>query len=171
MVEMEGMIANHIVSILIVPGSNLSYVSPKIVEKFKLPQVKHDKPWMVHIATRTKGKVIEVIATCQFIMNGMYTQETLNILPLGYCDMLIHMNWLDSHKATLENYNKTLDYEDEEGKRRNLQGIKNPISVRQISSLKMKNYCKKGCPFYEIQVLNSVEDHKPILEDHPILRE
>jgi hypothetical protein len=27
-VELEGMIANHIVSILIDPGSNLSYVAP-----------------------------------------------------------------------------------------------------------------------------------------------
>jgi hypothetical protein len=46
-VEMEGMISNHLVSILIDPGSNLSYVSPQTVEKCKLQQVKHVKPWMV----------------------------------------------------------------------------------------------------------------------------
>jgi len=39
-VEMEGMISNHIVSILIDPSSNLSYVPPQIVEKCKLQQVK-----------------------------------------------------------------------------------------------------------------------------------
>jgi hypothetical protein len=43
--------------------------------------------------------------------------------------------------------------------------------VRQISTLQVKKYCKKGCPLYAIQVLDSVEDDKPILEDHPILRE
>jgi hypothetical protein len=43
--------------------------------------------------------------------------------------------------------------------------------MRQISSLEVKKYCIKGCPLYAIQVLNSVEDNKPILEDHPILRE
>jgi hypothetical protein len=32
-------------------------------------------------------------------------------------------------------------------------------------------YCRKGCPLYEIQVLESVEDDKLNLEDHPILRE
>jgi hypothetical protein len=42
-VEMEGMIANHLVSILIDPGSNLSYVSPQTIEKCKLQQVKHAK--------------------------------------------------------------------------------------------------------------------------------
>jgi hypothetical protein len=35
-VEMEGMITNHLVSILINPGSNLSYIAPKAVDKCKL---------------------------------------------------------------------------------------------------------------------------------------
>ena len=35
-VEMEGMIINHLVSILIDPGSNLSYIAPRVVDKCKL---------------------------------------------------------------------------------------------------------------------------------------
>jgi hypothetical protein len=35
----------------------------------------------------------------------------------------------------------------------------------------VNNYCKEGRPLYAIQVLNSVENDKPSLEDHPILRE
>jgi hypothetical protein len=35
----------------------------------------------------------------------------------------------------------------------------------------MKKYCRKGYPLYAIHVLESVEDDKPNLEDHPILRE
>jgi hypothetical protein len=34
----------------------------------------------------------------------------------------------------------------------------------------MKKYCRKGC-LYAIQVLEYVEDEKPNLQDHPILRE
>jgi hypothetical protein len=52
-----------------------------------------------------------------------------------------------------------------------LQGIQKPVSMRQISTLQMKKYCRKGCPLYAIQVLESVEDEKPNLEDHPVLRE
>jgi hypothetical protein len=64
-----------------------------------------------------------------------------------------------------------LECENEEGKRRTLQGIQNRVSMREISSLQVKKYCRKGRPSYAIQVLSYVEDHKPILEDHPILRE
>jgi hypothetical protein len=104
-------------------------------------------------------------------MNGLPTQATLNMLPLGYYDLLICMDWLAAHKTKLDCYNKTLECEDEEGRKIILQGIQNPVSMRQISSLQVKKYCKKGFPLYAIQVLNYVEDIKPSLEDHHILKE
>jgi hypothetical protein len=89
---MEGLISNHQVSILIDPGSNMSYFDPQTIEKCKLKQVKHAKSWLVQLATGTKRKVTEVIPTCQFIINGLPTQETLNMLPLGSYDLLIGMD-------------------------------------------------------------------------------
>ena len=99
------------------------------------------------------------------------TQATLNILPLGSYDLLIGMDWLAAHKARLDCYHKTLGCVSKEGKRITLQGIQNPISVRQISALQMRKYCRKGCPLYAIQVLKTIEEHKPSLEDHPTLTE
>jgi hypothetical protein len=37
--------------------------------------------------------------------------------------------------------------------------------------MQMRKYCRKGCPLYAIQVLKTIEDDKPSLEDHPTLRE
>jgi hypothetical protein len=91
-VEMEGMISNHLVSILIDPGSNLSYVAPQTIDKCKSQQVKHVKSWMVQLATGTKRKVTKVIPTCQFIMSGLPTQVNLNILSLRSYDLLIGMD-------------------------------------------------------------------------------
>jgi hypothetical protein len=115
--EMEGTISNQSVSILIVPRSNLSYVSPQTVVKCKLRQVKHVKSWLVQLSTRTKRKVTEVIPACQFVMSGFPTQANLNILPLGSYDLLIDMDWLDSHKTKLDCYSKILECENEEGRR------------------------------------------------------
>jgi hypothetical protein len=104
-------------------------------------------------------------------MNGLPTQATLNIIPLGSYGLLIFMESLVAHKTKLDCHNKTLECEYEDGTKITLQGIQNPISVRQISSLQVKKYCRKGCPLYVIQVLNFVENNKPSLEDHQILRE
>jgi hypothetical protein len=92
MVEMEGMIDNNLISILIDPGSNLSYVAPHIVDKCKLQPHRDTKPWLVQLATCTKIKIVEVIPTCQFTVDGLPTQATLNILPLGSYDLLISMD-------------------------------------------------------------------------------
>ena len=45
MVEIEGMIENKTISILIDPAASLSYVSPRIVELYKLQQDKFEKLW------------------------------------------------------------------------------------------------------------------------------
>jgi hypothetical protein len=45
-VEIEGMIFNQLVSVLIDPGSNLSYIAPKSIDNYKLqPQNKPSHVW------------------------------------------------------------------------------------------------------------------------------
>jgi hypothetical protein len=108
-VELEGMIDNHLISILIDPGFNFTYVAPHTIDKCKLQPIRHVKPWLVQLSTRTKRKVAEVIPACQFILSGLPTQETLNVLPLGSYELFIGMDWLDSYKPKLDYYHKTLE--------------------------------------------------------------
>jgi hypothetical protein len=68
-------------------------------------------------------------------MNGLPNQATLNMLPLGSYDLLIGMDWFATHKTKLDCYNKTLECEDEEGRKITLQGFQKPVSVRQILTL------------------------------------
>jgi hypothetical protein len=103
-------------------------------------------------------------------MSGFPTQVNLSILPIGSYDLLIGMDWLAAHKTKLDCYSKTLECENGEGRRVTLQGIQKHVSVRQISTLQVKKYCRKGCPLYAIQVLKSVENDKPSLENYTILR-
>jgi hypothetical protein len=170
-VEIEGMIFNHLVSVLIDLGSNLSYIAPKAVDKCKLYPRKQTKPWLVQLATGTKRRVAEVIPACQLMLGEFPTQATLNVLPLGSYDMLICMEWLATHKSRLDCYHKSLECVSKEGKRITLQGILKPVSVRQISALQMRKYFRKGCPLYAIEVLKTIEGAKPSPDDHPILRE
>jgi len=55
-VEIEGIVSNHAISVLIDPGATLSYISPRTVELCQLTRVKHEKPWLVQLATRGKKK-------------------------------------------------------------------------------------------------------------------
>jgi hypothetical protein len=68
MVEIRGMIINHLVSVLIDPGLNFSYISPRAVDKCKLQTQKQTKPWLVQLSIATKRKVVEVIPACQLML-------------------------------------------------------------------------------------------------------
>ena len=58
-------------------------------------------------------------------MNGLITYVDLNVLPLGSYDVLIGMDWLESHRVKLDYYNKTFECTDEEGNSVVVKGVNN----------------------------------------------
>ena len=76
-------------------------------------------------------------------MDTMVTCVDLNVLPLGSYDVLIGMDWLESHMVNLDCYNKTFECMDEEGNLRVVRGIRKVISVRQISAMQLKKFVGK----------------------------
>lgn len=71
---------------------------------------------MVHLATGTKIKVIEIAKACPSNMNCYLTKEDLDVLPLGSYDVLIGMDWLEAHKVVLDCFNKKFTCTNEIGK-------------------------------------------------------
>jgi hypothetical protein len=47
MIEVEGMINNHALTVLIDSGDRHSYIDPRMVECLHLPKSKHEKSWLV----------------------------------------------------------------------------------------------------------------------------
>jgi len=124
MVEFEGKISDLSIAILIDPGATLSYISPKIVEQCKLQPEKFKKSWLVQLATGAKRRVLEKINSCPLTLAGQPVLADLNVLPLGSCDVLIGMDWLEKHWALVNCKTKTIFYKDDLGKEQVMQGIK-----------------------------------------------
>jgi hypothetical protein len=84
MIEVEGMIKkNEPFTILVDSGASHSYIDPRVVESFHLIRSKHEKSWLVQLATGTKRKVMELVKSYPVDMNGLSTKADLNILSLG----------------------------------------------------------------------------------------
>ena len=92
-------------------------------------------------------------------------------LPLGSYDVLIGMDWLESHRVKLDSYNKTFECMDEEGNPRVVRGIPKVIYVRHISVMQLKKFCRKGCNLYATHILETIENTTPRLEDFHVLQE
>ena len=83
MIEVEGKIDNHPISILINYTSSHNYINSNIVERFYLQRIKHKKSWLVQLATWAKRKINELVKDCLIDMNGLSTKVDVNIIPLG----------------------------------------------------------------------------------------
>ena len=129
---------------LLTLDSTHSYIAPRVVEICAFKKVKHRKSWLVQLAIGTKRKVSEVVEKFPLVMNGLVTCVDMNVLPLGSYDVLIRMDWLESHRVNIDCYNKTFECMDEEGKVRVVRGIPKMIFVRQISVMQLKKFCRKG---------------------------
>jgi hypothetical protein len=145
MIEVEGKINNDPMTILIDYGASHSYINDNIVERFHLQRSKHNKYWLVQLATRAKRKINELVKDCLIDMNGLNTKVDVNIIPLGSYDCLIGMDWLEKHHVVLDCYNKTITCLDEEGKQGKIQGIPRVVVVREISTMQLKKSFRKGC--------------------------
>jgi hypothetical protein len=92
MIEVEGMINNRPLTVLIDSGDIHSYIYPRVVVGFHLSRSKHEKSWLVQLATGPKRKVTELVKSCPVDVKGLSTKVELNILPLGSYECLIGMD-------------------------------------------------------------------------------
>jgi hypothetical protein len=92
MIEVEGKIINQSVAILIDSGASNCYIDPKIVDRLHLEKSNLGKSSLVHLATGTKRRIRDMVRSCSISLNGVNTSVDLNIIPLGYYDILIGMD-------------------------------------------------------------------------------
>ena len=102
-------------------------------------------------------------------MNGLNTIAYLNIIPLGSYDVLIRMDWLDTHHAVLDCYNKTFTCLNEKGKKEMVKEIPRPISIRKLSCLHLKKCFRKGFQLYAAHVEYTTTCKRPNIEDFLVL--
>jgi len=134
-IEMDGMLCDQVVSILIDPRSNYSYINPVLVDNCGLRKEVHAKSWLVQLATSTKKRVHHWVRACAFELNCMLTTTHLNVLPLGSYSMLLGMHWLYLHRTKVDCFDKAIECVDDSGEKMTLQWKKKPTSVRLVTAM------------------------------------
>ena len=129
-VEVGGKIVKKSISFFIDPWSTHNYVSPKVAKSCSLGKMKHNKAWLVQLATWTNRKVSEVVMDFPIDFNGLLIKTNLNVLPLTSYKALIGMDWMEKHRANADCYENFIECIDEKGQPRMVRGIPKKFSVR-----------------------------------------
>ena len=89
---------------------------------------------------------------------------------LGSYDVVIGMDWLETHEAILNCKTKWLSLVNDEGQRCVIVGQNQGVSLRFISSLQLWKSMHKGCKLYAILALNEKGvaeglEHLPVVKE------
>jgi hypothetical protein len=168
-VESSGTL-NHInVKILFDSGATDSFISPSALEKSGLVAYEHDDFKQVKMASGEKQVVGPSVDNCLVDLGVCTTRLKVYVTALGTYDLIIGMDWLEAHRAMVDCFTKRVLCVDDEGRPVEIHGVRRKVSLRFISTMKVKRCMRQGCRLYVVEAVN--ERKGPSLDQYPVLSE
>jgi hypothetical protein len=96
-------------------GATESFISSATLKRIKVKAVEHDEFNFVEMASGAKQKFGGKVTGCSLNLGEFVTRENLYVTILGFYDVEIGMDWLESHEAILNCKMKWLSLIDHEG--------------------------------------------------------
>ena len=106
--EMTGTVAEQTLSILIDLGDTESFISGAALKRIKVKAVEQDEFSFVEMASGAKQKVGGKVMSCALNLGEFVMRVNLYVTILGSYDVMIGMDWLESHEAILNYKTKQL---------------------------------------------------------------
>jgi hypothetical protein len=168
-VESSGTL-NHInVRILFDSGATDSFISPSSLEKSGLAAYEHDDFKQVEMALGEKQAVGPTVDNCLVDLGVCTTRLKVYVTSLGTYDLIIGMDWLETHQAMVDCFTKRVLCVDDEGRPVEIHGVRRKMSLCFISTMKVKRCMRQGCRLYVVEEVN--ERKGSSLDQYPVLSE
>jgi predicted aspartyl protease len=137
-VESSGALNYVNVKILFDSGATDSFISPSALEKSGLAAYEHDDFKQVKMASGKKQAVGPSVDNCVVDLGVCTTKLKVYVTALGEYDLIIGMDWLAAHRALIDCFAKKVLCVNDEGKPIEVQGIQRKVSLRFISTMKVR---------------------------------
>jgi hypothetical protein len=82
------------------------------------------------------------------------TRLKVYFTALGAYDLIIGMDWLESHCALVDCFTKRVLCVNEKGRSVEILCVWRKVSLRFISTMKIKQFLRQGCRLYVVEVVN-----------------
>jgi hypothetical protein len=115
--ETSGTIYNYTFSVLIDISAIERFISGVMLKIIKVKEIKQDEFIHMEMSSGAKHKVVGKAIDHSLNLGYFVRKDNMYIMILGYYDVIIGLDWLESHDAILKCKNKQLSWIDDEGKR------------------------------------------------------
>jgi hypothetical protein len=145
---------NHVnVKILFDSGAIDSFISPSALERSGLATYEHDEFKQVEMASGEKQAVGPSVDNCIVNLGVCTTRLKVYVTALGAYDLIIGMDWLAAHRALVDCFAKRVLCIDDKGRPIEIQGVQRKVSLRFISTMKVKRCLRQGCQLYVVEAV------------------
>jgi hypothetical protein len=146
-----------------------SFISPSALEKSGLAAYDHDDFKQVEMASGEKQALGPSVDNCIVDLGVCTTRLKVYVTALGAYDLIIRMDWLASHRDLVDCFAKRVLCINDEGRPIEIQGVQRKVSLRFISTMKVKRCLRQGCRLYVVEEVN--ERKGPSLDQCSVLLE
>jgi hypothetical protein len=149
-------------SILIDPGAIERFISSAALKKIKVKEVEEDEFKYVEITSNVKQKVGRKFIYYILNLGDFVPKVDIYVTILGSYDIVIGMDWLESHDSILNFKMKWLSLTEDLGQSRVIVGRNYGVSLRFVFFLQLQKSMCKGLKLYAILSLNEKEKEEGI---------
>ncbi|XP_071698966.1 uncharacterized protein [Rutidosis leptorrhynchoides] len=151
-------------------GENRSFMSVTLCDKLKLPINVLSEPLRIEVGNGRTVPVTTFVSGVTIEIDRNEFPMTCLVMPIPNFDVVLGMDWLSRHKASIKCDKKIIHFPLADGTRAVARGEWGGFNCPLISMMKAKKSLEKGCDSFLAYVIDAKKEKKSVF-DIPIVFE
>ena len=155
---------------LVDPGATHSFASKPFLDRFQIETQPLEGRIRVSLSARDPLLADRVVRECRVLIEGQEFPADLVALDMRNFDVVLGMDWLSRHRATLDCYKKEVKLNRPGKLEVKFKGLRRELSSCMISAMTAQKMLRKGCQGYLAYVVETGNEGT-ILDEIQVVRE
>ena len=163
-------ILDHDAYTLVDPGATHSFASKPFLNRFQIETQPLEGRMRVSLPIGDPLFTDRVVRESRVLIEGQEFPTDLIALDIRDFNVVLGMDWLSRHRATLDSYKKEVKFHMPGKLEVNFRGIRRELSSNIISAMVAQRMLRKGCRGYLAYVVET-EKEGTLVDKIPVVRE
>ena len=163
-------ILDHDVYTLVNPGATHSFAFKHFLDRFQIKAKPLEGRMRVSLPAGDPLFSDRVVRDCRFLIGGQEFPTDLVALDMRDFDVVLGMDWLSRHRATLDCYKKEVKLHRSGKLEVKFKGIRRELSSNMIFVMAAQRMLRKGCQGYLAYVVET-EKEGTLVDEILVVRE
>ncbi|XP_071728408.1 uncharacterized protein [Rutidosis leptorrhynchoides] len=145
-------------------GANRSFMATRFCDKLNFPVSMLPRQLEVEVASGKTVPVTTSVSGISIEIDGSVFPVTCLVMPIPSIDVVLGMNWLSCHKASIKCHKRLISFPLSDGTRVIARGEWGGFGCPLISMMKARKSIAKGCDTFLAYVIDAKKEKKMVAD-------